>query len=197
MVAAKDRRQAVWSFTMHGGPVVFITASPFLAMSASVRLWQGRLRSPAGSAAGFYLDDQAALRRAAPPGGLLATISPRCWRFEVWGLGGRAFSKRDRGPWNALPPEVQQSPVCLPSGHSEDPSVYSGMFLSGRLAEAPLGSPHPRAEPWSQRPHRCILATSHRGANAGEELFYKRAHQPEESDFYLFRMTMINISYKW
>lgn len=62
----------------------------------------------------------------------------RRWRFEVWELRGRVFSRRDTGPWNALPPVAQQSPVCLPSGHCADPSVYWSMFPSGRLMAAPL-----------------------------------------------------------
>lgn len=116
MVAAKDRRHAFSGFTLNRRAVRFMKALPFpwnvftpAALMAQAPGAPGR----AGSGAGFYLDSQAALRRACFASSRVLRGS-RSWRFEVWELRDRAFLGGTRDPGtHSLLRSNRAGSVCL------------------------------------------------------------------------------------
>ena len=98
-----------------------------------------RARAPGGPCPGFrwWLSSR-------QPGTLLwdssKLLKTKELKTKVASLGaqGQGLLWEADGPWNTHPPAGQWSRLCLPSGHSGAPSVYAGMFLSGRLMAAPL-----------------------------------------------------------
>lgn len=90
-----------------------------------------------------------------------------------------------------LPRSSRAGSVCL-QGTAEDPSVYSGMFLSGRLMVAPLTH-----QPGEQQHPLVIFASSHGGANAGKDGFTIGLLCQRIQTLIYSTWRLINIVYKW
>ena len=90
-----------------------------------------------------------------------------------------------------LPRSSKAGSVCL-QGTAEDPSVYSGMFLSGRLMVAPLTH-----QPGEQQHPLVIFASSHGGANAGKDSLTIGVLCQRIQTLIYSTWRLINIVYKW